>query len=299
MPTTRTPLLALLALALAPAAASADAPATNTDMRFVSVGAQADARHNQLALSTLSLPVGQHAWVQAGVGQSRSAAAAGGQRPAIVTGAVGVASQSVQLTVNASQRSDAARYRQTDLGASLDWRRDGGNVGLDVTHRRSRTSGTVATANGLGGTTTVAALAQVLGTGVGVHGGLQVSEHLSVYAAAARNHYRSTTHQAGTTPSGGLLARALLGSVSAVDRDEAVLDRTAQVGTTYRWSKVAVSAEYLTGQVHDNGGALHSADLKAAIDVAPGWRVTPGVGRGTSDQGGQATFASLSATYGW
>ncbi|HYP34306.1 MAG TPA: hypothetical protein VES00_20735 [Burkholderiaceae bacterium] len=295
--------ITLLALAAGPLSARADAPAPNDGMRYVSAGAQADGHGNQQVLSTLSLPVGRRAWVQAGAGASRSDPAAGGRRPAILTGGAGIAGKSLQLAVSTSQRFDGSRYRQSDWGSSLDWRQDGNDVGLDVTHRRSRASGTVAMAGGQGGATAVPAQARVAGTGVGMHGALQVSEHVSVYGAVARNHYRSSTQATAST--GGLLganpllAQALLGASSVVNRDEAALDRSAQVGATYRWSKVALSGEYTTGQVHDDAGALHSAELKAAIDVAPGWRVTPGVGRGTSDQGGHATFASLSATYGW
>jgi hypothetical protein len=249
--------------------------------------------------------VGRQAWVQAGGGASRSDQAAGGHRPAILTGGAGVAGKALQLTVNTSQRFDGSRYRQSDWGSSLDWRHGDGSVGLDVTHRRSRATGTVAMPDGQGGTTVVPAQARVSGTGLGVHGTLPVSEHLSLYGAVARNHYKSSTRATNPTGPGGLLGanplltQALLGTSSIVNRDEAALDRSAQAGVTYRWSKVAVSGEYTTGQVHDNAGAMHSAELKAAIDVAPGWRVTPGVGRGTSDQGGHASFASLSATYGW
>lgn len=91
-----------------------------------------------------------------------------------------------------------------------------------------------------------------------------------------------------------MFARALLGGTSVVNRDEA-----ATAGASYRWDKVALSGEYTTGQVRDNGGAMRSVELKADIDVAPGWRVAPGAGRGSSDLGGHSTFASLSATYGW
>jgi len=291
--------IALLALAVAPALARADAAPTNDGMRFVTLAAQADGRHDRQALSTLSLPVGRHAWVQAGVGASRSDAASGGHSPGIVTGDVGLAGQAVRVAVNASRRADGGKYRQTDVGASLDWRQGGSGVGVDVSHRSARASGTVAVSNALGGSSTVPAQAQVSGTGLGVHGTLQASERLSVYAALARNHYRSSTRQTGSTSSGGLLARALLGGASVVNQDEAALDHSALVGATWRWTRVALSGEYATGEVHDNGGALRSVAVKAAIDVAPGWRVAPGVGRGTSGQGGRTNFASLSATYGW
>lgn len=296
---------ALLALAAAPWCARADTPPPNDGTRYVSAGAQADNRGNQQVVSTLSLPVGQHAWVQAGAGQSHGDAASGGRKPGIATAGVGVAGQSLQLTVNTAQRFDGGRYRQSDIGSSLDWKPGGNDVGVDVTHRRSRAAGTVAVSNGAGGSTTVPAQARVAGFGVGLHGTLQVSERVSVYGAVARNHYKSSTVSNDPTAGpGGLLGsnplpRTLLGGASVVNRDEIALDRSAQVGATYRWQKVALSGEFTTGQVHDGGGALRSVDLKAAIDVAPGWRVAPGVGRGSSEQGGRATTASLAATYGW
>lgn len=299
---------ALLALAAAPWCARADTPPPNDGMRFVGVGAQSDNRGNRQVLSTLSLPVGRHAWVQAGGGASRGDEAGGVRRPGIATAGVGVAGRSLQLTVNTAQRFDGSRYRQSDIGSSLDWKQDGNDVGIDVSHRRSRAAGTATVSDGIGGSTVVPAQARVSGTGVGLHGALQVSERLSVYGAAARNHYTTRTQQGDPATSGGLLgsntvlARTLLGAASVVNRDEVDLDRSAQVCATWRWDKVAVSGEYTTGAVHDGGGALRSVELKAAIDVAPGWRVAPGVGHGTSGQGGQGghvTYATLAATYGW
>jgi hypothetical protein len=289
--------IALLALAAASHLAHADTPAPNSGMRFVNVGGQADSQHNQQALATLSLPVGQHAWVQAGAGKSRDSQAAGGRKPGLVTGAVGMAGSSAQITVNATHRADGGRYRQTDVGSSLDWKHDGHVVGVDVTHRDSRASGTVANGSG-----TAPAQGRVAGTGLGVHGTLQASDRMSVYGAVARNHYRSSTTTTVPAPptSGGLLGLSpVLGGTSVVNRDEAALTRSALVGATWRFDKAAVSAEVATGQVLDHGGTLRSVELKAAIDVAPGWRLAPGIGRGSNAQAGHATFASLSATYGW
>jgi len=287
--------IVLLALAAIPLARADTAP-PNAGMGFVSIGGQADSQHNQQALATLSLPVGRHAWVQAGAGQSRDSQQAGGRRPDIVTGAVGVAGSPAQVTLNAAHRADGAKYRQTDVGSSLDWKQGGHVVGVDLTHRNSRATGAVASGSGMS-----PAQVRVEGTGVGVHGTLQASERVSVYGAVARNHYKSTTTtQASPSAPGGLLGLApVLGGSSIVNRDEAALNRSALAGAIYRFDKVAVSGEYATGQVLDGGGTLRSVELKAAIDVAPGWRVAPGIGRGSSPQAGHATFASLSATYGW
>ena len=297
MNTPSTATLALLALAVAPTLARADTPPPNDGMRYVSVGGQADSQHDQQALAALSLPVGQNAWVQAGVGKARDSAAAGGRKPGIASVGAGVASRSVQFAVSATHRADGGKYRQTDLASSLDWKHDGNVVGVDVTHRSSRATGTVAS-----GSATVPAQARVAGTGVGLHGTLQACERVSVYGAVARNHYRGTTTSTQATPGtpGGLLGLgSALGGTSIVNRDEAALARSALAGVTYRFDKVAVSGEYATGQVLDDGGTLRSVELKAAIDVAPGWRVAPGIGRGSSAQAGHATFASLSVTHGW
>ena len=283
--------IAIMALSATTRFALADTTATNDGMRFVSAGVQADSQHNQEALSTISLPVGQHAWVQAGGGKSHGDQVAGGTRPTIVTGAAGVAGKALQFTVNASRRADGSRYRQTDWGSSLEWRHGGGNVGLDVTHRRSQTTGTAAAPGALVG---VPAQVKLAGTGVGMHGSLPVSERVSVYASVARTHYTSGTR--ATDPSS---TNVLLGGASLVNRDEVALNRSAQAGATWRGDRVAISGEYTVGQVYGDGGALRSVDVKAAIDVAPGWRVAPGVGRGTSGQGGHANFASLAASYGW
>ncbi len=305
-PSRLTPAAALLALLAAAAGPSvADTPPANDGMRFVDASVQADDRHDLQALTTISLPVGEHAWVQAGGGTSHSEEPAGPRRPGILALAAGIAASAWQFTLGATRRSDASRYRQTDWASSLEWHHDGNMLGLDLTHRRSLASGTVTVANALGASTAVPAQARISGTGAGLHGTLAVNEHASVYAAVAGSHYRSGTQQAGTTSSGGplasnpLLASALLGDTSVVNRDEAALDRSALVGATWRWSRAAVSAEYATGRVHDDAGTLRSVDVKAAIDVAPGWRVTPGLGRGTADQGGRATFASLSVTHAW
>ncbi|MBV8603068.1 MAG: hypothetical protein JO224_00125 [Pelomonas sp.] len=295
---------AIAALALPFASARADI-APNDGMRYIGVDTQADNRGNRQLLSTLSLPVGRNAWVQLGGGASRSDPADGGQRPGILTGAVGVAGDAFQFVLSTAQRYDGSRYRQSDWGSMLEWRHAGNALGLDVTHRREQASGTVAMPDGQGGTTPEPSQARVSGNGFGLHGALQLSERLNVYAAVARNHYGSSVETVGATPPGGLLSAtpllgaALLGGASVVNLDEVALDHSAQLGATYRWSQVAVSGAYTTGQVLDNAGAVRSVALKAAFDVAPGWRVTPGLGRGSSDQSGRANFATLSVAYGW
>ena len=285
------PLLAGLALA--------DEPAPNADKRSLNVAVQRDAQHNQSAAAAVSLPVGERAWMQVGAGQSRSRdAAAGGSsvKPMQVSIGGGLAGKAWQASVNASQRRDANRLRQSDWAAAADWRPvDGVSVGVDAVKRHAKVRGPL---NASGGAAT-SVEQRVKGHGVGVHGAVAVTSRLSVYGATLRNRYATTTTQ--QVSGGGLLAGVpLLGqSVSAVNRDEAALDRSHQLGATWRVSeRVALNGEVMQDRLHD-GGSLRSVQMKAAVVAGAGWTVTPGIGRSHGSDGHSANYGSLGASYAW
>lgn len=283
--------------------AHADEPAPNADKRALNLAVQRDAQHNQSAAAAVTLPLGESAWVQAGVGQSRSRDAVSGTsyKPRQVSVGGGVAGKVWQAGVNASQRRDGSALRQTDVAAAVDWKpTDTVNVGLDATHRNARARGSLA-ASGGGAATPVEQ--RVRGHGVGVHGAVQVTPRLSVYGATMRNHYRTTTAtQQSAGSNGGLLAGVPLlqpSRVSAINRDEAALDRSHQLGATYRVSEhVALNSEVMQDRLHD-GGSLRSVQMKAAIAAGAGWTVTPGIGRSRGPQGEGVNYGLLGASYAW
>ena len=284
--------LATLPLLIASLVAFADEAAPNADKRALNLAVQRDGQRNQSAAAALSLPVGDSAWLQAGIGQSRSrdAASAAPYRPKQVAAGGGVAGKAWQASVNASRRRDGDRLRQTDLAAAVDWRpTEGVNLGLDAVKRQGRARGTV------GGAPVEQ---RVKGHGVGAHGSVAVTQRLNVYAATMHNRYSTTTTQ--TTSNGGLLSGVpLIGSqVSAVNRDEAALDRSHQLGATYRVSeRVALNGEVMQDKLHD-GGSLRSVQMKAAIAAGAGWTLTPGIGRSRGPQG-SSNYGLLGASYAW
>jgi hypothetical protein len=292
----KSPTLLAAALLLA-GLAQADEPAPNADRRALNAAVQRDAKGNQSAAASVSLPVGRSAWVQAGVGQSRSRDAASGNRykPTQASIGGGMAGKGWQASLNASQRRDGGALRQNDVAAALDWKPTNNvNLGLDAAHRDARARGTLPAA---GGGAATPAEQRVKGHGVGVHGAVAVTQRLTVYGATMRNHYKTSTTQ--TAPSnGGLLAPLLPNRVSAINRDEAALARSHQLGATYRVTdRVALNGEVLQDRLLD-GGNLRSAQVKAAIDAGAGWTLTPGIGRSRGPQGG-VKYGSLAASYAW
>lgn len=286
------PILVATALLLA-GTAKADEPAPNADRRALNLAVQRDGQRNQSAAAAISLPVGDSAWVQAGVDQSRSRDAASGltYRPRQAAVGGGVAGKAWQASVNASQRRDGAALRQTDVAAALDWKPTAdANIGVDATRRTARAHATVAGAP---------VEQRVKGHGLGLHGAVAVTPRLTVYGASLRNRYATRTTQA--TNSAGLLDGVpLIGNrVSAVNRDEAALDRSHQLGATWRVNeRVALNGEVQQDRVHD-GGSLRSVQMKAAIAAGAGWTLTPGIGRSRGPQGGGVNYGLLGASYAW
>ncbi|CAM3733508.1 hypothetical protein [Roseateles saccharophilus] len=289
----------LLTALLIAGLAHADEAAPNADKRALNLAVQRDGQHNQSAAAAVSLPVGDSAWVQAGVGESRSRDAASGvvYRPRQVSLGGGVAGKRWQASLNASQRRDGSALRQNDVAAAVDWKpTDGVMVGVDAATRNARTRGTLA-ANGVGAATPVEQ--RIKGHGVGVHGAVDLTQRLSVYGATMHNRYTTTTTQ--ETNGGGLLAGVPLlhKGVSAINRDEAALDRSSQVGATWRVSdRVALNGELQQDRLHD-GGSLRSVQMKAAVGVGAGWTLAPGIGHSRGPQGESTNYGLLGASYNW
>ncbi|KQW45592.1 MULTISPECIES: hypothetical protein [unclassified Roseateles] len=296
-----TPRLIAAAL-LAVTTAQADDTAANADKRALNLAVQRDGRHNQSAAAAVSLPVGRAAWVQVGAGQSRSRDAVSGERykPGQLSVGGGVAGKAWQASLNASQRRDGERLRQTDWAAAADWRpMDGVSIGVDALRRQARARGTLASS--AGATTPIEQ--RVRGHGVGLRAAVAVTPRVSVYGAAMRNRYRTTTPQAtgNAGGGGGLLAGVpLLGQrVTAINRDEAAFDRSAQLGATWRASeRVALNGELMQDRLH-HGGNLRSVQMKAAIAAGAGWTLTPGIGRSRGPNGEGANYGLLGASYAW
>lgn len=304
-----------LALAACLAASAAQAADPNTDMRYLSVSAQRDAKHNRSLLGTLSLPVGQRQWLQFIGGQTRVAQDAVPHRASVLGAGTGYVGDAWLASVSATHRRDGERYRQTDWVATVEWRDESFNIGLDGSYRDARQQGTVATPAPPSDTALVPVEQRVKGAGLGLHGGLMLGAKTRLYVGAMHYDLRSQTRQNGSVSGAGgndpvgivsgllnspsLLARALSTRASWVARDEVALSRSVQAGASYRFDHVALSAEYLGDKVLDAPGTMHTVQLKAALDLTPGWTLAPAVGRTRSDEHGGVNFGKVSMAHAW
>jgi hypothetical protein len=321
VPRAARPLGLLLACLAAAATHASEAPVAappadpNGDLRSIGIAAQGDARHNRTLQGTLTLPVGRRQWLQLSGGQTRVAQEAVAHRAAVFGVGAGHLGDGWQLSAGATHRRDGQRYRQTDGVLALEWRFAHADIGLDGSYRVARQQGTVAAPDGAGGTAWVPVEQRVEGAGVGLRGGLLLGEKTRLFAGAMRHDLRSQTRQNGSVVGAGggdpagiagallgnrsLLGQALSTRASLVARDELALTRTLRAGLSHRFERVALSAEALEDEVLDTPGTLRTVQLKAAVDLAPGWTLAPAVGRTRSTSHGGVNFGALSLTHAW
>jgi hypothetical protein len=261
-------------------AALCNAHAEAEGNRAVSLAAQRDARGNQSIALTLSLPVGDKAWVEAGGGQTRNAQPRQRVRSTqLAAGRRWGNAQQWQTSLGASQRRAAKGLRQTDANASLDWQGERFDAGVDLLHRNARATGNE----------------RLRGPGLTLRAGARIGA-ARVYGASTQNRYRSRTQQAGT---GGLLGNSLgLGS-SPVTRDELALSRSALLGASWQFERATLAVEALQDRVLNQPGHLRTVQLKAAVDLGTDWSLAPTLGRTRDPQAGGTSFGALALTRRW
>lgn len=275
--------LAFAASVAASAAALADDP--NASMRYVGIGAQRDASDNQSVLATLSLPVAQRHWVQFSGGQTRVEQDAAPHRATVLGAGVGTLGDGWLAALNATHRRDGERFRQTDWLATLEWRGDLADIGLDGSYRDARRQGTAVPTGSQ----------RLKGAGLGIHGGVKLGERTRLYGSAMR--YRLRSDDATSTPPS--LVQALTSQSPLVARDELALRRSLMAGASHRFDGVAVSAEYLGDKLLNTPGTVHTVQFKAGIEPVPGWTLVPALGRSRGSGGEGVNFGALSVTRTW
>lgn len=289
----------------------------NAAMRYAAVSTQSDSDHNRETTGTLSLTFGDHTWAHAGVGKIRVQQGDSTINPTLINMGAGITGQQLALTLDFGRRKDGDRYDQRDWNSSLDWHNDTLGLGIDGMHRDTDVEAVVPVASGQGTSTNVPIAESLRGNGFGLHARFNPTERLTLSLAGMHYSYDTQTRQSGAvaTNSGNsglintiignalnnrpLLAQQLLLQASGVTREAAILQRSWNAGIGYRFDRVALAAQYFNDKALDSDGVINTAEVSAAIFLDKHWTVSPAIGRCHSEQQGDVTFGSLTASFGW
>jgi hypothetical protein len=286
--------LALCSLTLA------NAHASDTYRHSTTLSVQADENDNQQWLGSVTLALGEHAWVQGALGTSEFAA--GAARDTKTAGvAFGAGSRTVSTAIEFSQRKGDGRFEQQNWAATFDWRGARGGLGADV-FLRSATGESQATESGgaFGSPATTTVRESVDGKGIGLHGDFYVTAHASIFAGAMRYRYDfdvDAAAPASTTPLSTLLGTR--DQLAAVWREQAFIEQSYRLGGSYRFQNAVVTAQYFRDYAATTGEKLDTVQLQAGLPVAGHWLIAPMIGYSSSENAEQVTYGGLAMSFRW
>jgi len=283
----------LISLSLPAAAADAD-PAYSA-----SVGYFADDADGSQALANVEADFATH-WIRGTVGNTRSdryddsvSTVLGGLR-------VGMRSQYWSGSIGGIYRSDGDKLKQTDLSATVDRLFPRGKLGVDAFYRNAKSSvdSTVIVSGPRNDSeVVVSAEDKVDGPGYGVHGEVDLTDTVMLFASGAWYDYdESYTVSEG---SDGIdlpdrLLRAI--DVSGATRDEGTFDASYSGGGLVRMPLGSVSLTYYRDEIFDSADAFDTFELAATFFLGERWSVTPVVSH--SSGGGYDDVMSGGLTVG-
>jgi hypothetical protein len=286
--------ITLLAAACTHAAEPAPRTAPNADMAYVAASLQRDAGRNQALTGVLSLPMGRRAWAQLGGGRARVTQGPAARRTNAVQAGLGYIGDGWRTSIATGQRDSGDALRQSELSGMVEWRAERGSLGVDLARRHQRASGTVPAS---AGTAATPVRQRARGMGVGLHGSVSPTSRLALHAAAMSFDNRVTTQHASTGQP--QLLGVLAVNPTVVSSEELALSRSSTVAASYRFDTLTLTGEWLNDRALDSASSLGTTRLKAAMDVAPGWRVVPAVGRARNAEARGVNFGELTLLRAW
>lgn len=277
------------------------AHAEDAKRHSATLSVQGDENDNRQWLGRLALPLGEHAWVQGSLGRTELAAT-GARNSDTVGVALGVGGQAVNAAVEFVQRKGDAGFKQQDWAAALNWRGESGGLGADVFLRSASDEWTTTTQSGgvFGRPVTTTVRESVDSRGFGLHGDFDVTPRVNVFAGAMRYRYDFDTDSNATgssTPLSSLLGTNAV--LSGVWRDQAYIDRSYRVGSSYRFDSAIVSAQYLRDRIANTDENLSTVQLGAQFPIAEHWLLSPTIGRTSGGNLGAAAYGGLSLSFNW
>jgi hypothetical protein len=262
---------------------------------------QGDQNDNRQWLGKVAVPLGERAWAQATIGQSKLASA-GANDARIVGAAFGAGGQNISTAIEFVQRKGDAGFEQQSWAATLDWHGARGSLGADVSLRSAKGAATtMQTGGGAFGapvTTTVREFAE--GKGFGVHGNFAVTSRFILLAGAMRYRYDFDVESRTSTSNTPL--SSLLGTTVAAPgawRDQAFIDRTFRVGGTYLLQGAAMSAQYFRDHVAKSDETFGTVQLQAEFPVADHWLLSPTIGYSDGGDAGHVGYGGMSVRFNW
>jgi len=263
--------------------------------RFATLSAEADDDSSHVLSGSVGLPLGRRGHLDLGLGRSRATLANAEEDSTFASIDVGLDTDRTRMQIGYAFRDDGDSFRQHDFRGQFTLVRGIGRIGLDLFYRDAQDETVTSVERRRRDSRSIRVIESMEGTGVGLHGSLDVSDRVRLFASGMTYDYnRDVDAPAFLSRFPRLSLR-----VTGVTRDEAFLDNTARIGVDYTFELATVSVTYIRDEEVDTHDITDTGELSADIPVGERWLLSPWLGYSSDDTEGGTASAGMSVSILW
>lgn len=232
-----------------------------------------------------AVPLGETGWVQLDVGTTADMTALGL--------GTGFSTGKIDWRAAYTHREDGSSYTQDDLFGGFTYIASRGTAGLDLFYRSAEYESITSVRRRFRDPLAIRVVEKTTGTGVGAHGEINLTRHVTLSSGAMFYDYDNTSDAPAR------LARLERVSLSGVTRDQAYLKDSLNVGVTYEFAVVSIGAMYYRDREVESNFVTDTAELHADVTLTEHWALAAWIGHAMTEDTSELTYGGARISVVW
>jgi hypothetical protein len=241
----------------------------------------------------LAVPFGETAWAQLDLGTTTASQADDDVNITTVGVRTGFSTGKVDWHLMYTYREDGSAYTQHDVFGGFNYIAKHGTLGLDLFYRSAESESITSIQRRFRDPRAIRIVETTEGTGIGAHGDLNVTKHLTLSSGVMFYDYDNSSNVPST------VARLRRVSLSGVTRDEAYLQDSINVGVTYEFAVMSLGVAYYRDRQVESNAATDTAELYADVTLSDHWSLEAWIGSAMSEDDMDTTYGGARISVVW
>jgi hypothetical protein len=260
---------------------------------YAAVAFGADEADSYDLTAELGLPLAQRGWLHGALGSSQTSLDTGSIDTRVASLSAGFDGDRIELYGGYAYRDDGDAFTQHDFFAQFTLRGARGYGGIELFYRSAEADTVATIERPLRDPLSIRIEESIEGTGIGLRSGIDVSQHLEIFASGMTYDYRSETNRPA------LIQRLPTLQLSGISREEALLESTWTCGATLAIAATAVTMTFTRDRTALLQEVTDTTEATVDIPLSERWNLAPEIGYSDSDAYGGIAFASLHLSVVW
>lgn len=257
------------------------------------LSAEVDDADFQMLQAELALSFGETAWAQLDLGTTTASRADDDVDITTIGVRTGFSTGKVDWRLMYTHREDGSSYTQHDLFGGFTYIADRGTVGLDLFYRSAQSESVTSIQRRFRDPLAIRVVEETEGTGVGAHGEINVTRHVTLSSGVMLYDYDNTSNVPAS------VARFERVSLSGITRDEAYLQDSINVGVTYEFAVLSLGVVYYRDREVESDFATDTAELYADLTLSEHWALAAWIGHAMTEDDADVTYGGARLSVVW